>query len=283
MPSSRKKIVVLYHADCSDGFGAACAAWKKFGSRATYIAVPPGNRIVPHDARNAEVYTLDYSFPEDVLPAVLKQADSLTVVDHHITNERAATLATQSLFALDHSGAVLSWMYFHPDEPVPKLLAYIEDQDLWRFKLPHTRELLRTIQAHVFDFAVWNKLLQNFQDPVCLKKYIETGSVLLAQMGRMVEKLVEHAEEVRFEGMKCLMVNSPVHVSEIGAALVAKGSPIGIIWSRRDNKIIVSLRSRAGGVDVAKVAQKYGGGGHKSASGFAWEEAKFLTFRRKGV
>ena len=30
-----KNIVVIYHADCRDGFGAAYAAWKKFGDRAT--------------------------------------------------------------------------------------------------------------------------------------------------------------------------------------------------------------------------------------------------------
>jgi hypothetical protein len=29
--------VVIYHADCRDGFGAAYAAWKKFGDNASYI------------------------------------------------------------------------------------------------------------------------------------------------------------------------------------------------------------------------------------------------------
>ena len=32
--------LVIYHADCSDGFGAAYAAWKLLGDRATYHAAP---------------------------------------------------------------------------------------------------------------------------------------------------------------------------------------------------------------------------------------------------
>ena len=35
--TSFKNIVIIYHTDCRDGFGAAWAAWKKFGDSATYI------------------------------------------------------------------------------------------------------------------------------------------------------------------------------------------------------------------------------------------------------
>ena len=37
--NQEKNIVVLYHADCLDGFGAAYAAWEKFGDTAEYIPV----------------------------------------------------------------------------------------------------------------------------------------------------------------------------------------------------------------------------------------------------
>jgi len=39
---------------------------------------------------------------------------------------------------MQHSGAVLAWQYFMPNEPVPDLLRYVEDQDLWNWKLPHS-------------------------------------------------------------------------------------------------------------------------------------------------
>ncbi len=59
----------------------------------------------------------------------------------------------------------------------------------------------------------------------------------------------------------------------------AQMPPIAIIWSRRGKKVIVSLRSD-GSVDVAKIAQMYGGGGHAVAAGFSWEVDTFLAFQK---
>ena len=36
------KTLVLYHANCPDGFGAALAAWKHFGNEAEYVPVQYG-------------------------------------------------------------------------------------------------------------------------------------------------------------------------------------------------------------------------------------------------
>ena len=40
-----KKTVVLYHANCHDGFGGAFAAWKKFGDAADYVPMRYGMAI----------------------------------------------------------------------------------------------------------------------------------------------------------------------------------------------------------------------------------------------
>ena len=34
--------VVIYHADCTDGFGAAYSAWKQLGNRAEYYPCKHG-------------------------------------------------------------------------------------------------------------------------------------------------------------------------------------------------------------------------------------------------
>lgn len=274
--------VILYHADCLDGFSAAWAAWKKLRDKAAYIPVPPNNRELPAIAKGKLVYTLDASFPVDVIPAVTKQVAALVVVDHHISNKKAAARATDSLFDLTHSGAVLAWKYFHGRTRVPKLLRHVEDQDLWHFKLAHTREVTVALSLYDMNMHTWDTLVRDMEKPARAKKYLMEGDVLLRQMHRRVGRLVAHAEEIVFEGHRCLMVNSPALTSEIGHALVQKGSPIGIIWSRRDNKVYVSLRSN-GKVDVAKIAERYGGGGHKAAAGFSFEAKNFLRFKKKRV
>lgn len=275
-----KNIVVLYHADCADGFGAVWAAWKKLKDKAAYIPVAPSNRELPKVAEGKDVYTVDYSFPGDVIEDVAKKVKSLIVIDHHVSNESSLSVATDSLFDLNHSGAVLSWNYFHPEKPLPKLLQYIEDYDIWKFSMPNTKEVMESILLYDMTFDVWNKLARNFEKKQALKRYIEEGDILLRRMEKRVARLVAYAEEVDLEGRQCLMVNSPFYTSEIGAALVRKGSPVGIIWSRRGRRIIVSLRS-GGKVDVAELAQKFGGGGHKAAAGFSFELEDFLKFKKK--
>lgn len=274
--------VVLYHADCLDGFSAAWAAWKKLKDKAVYIPVPPNNREVPAIAEGKLVYTLDCSFPADTILAIKKRVAALVVIDHHISNKKAATRATDSLFDITHSGAVLAWKYFHGRARVPQLLRHVEDQDLWHFRLAHTREVTAALSLYDMNMRTWDVLVHDMEKPARAKKYIFEGDVLLRQMHRRVGRMVAHAEQIEFEGYQCLMVNSPSLTSEVGHALVQKGSPVAIVWSRRDNKIYVSLRSN-GKVDVAKLAERYGGGGHKAAAGFSFEVHNFLQFKRKQV
>lgn len=275
-----EKIVVLYHADCADGFGAAFAAWKKFGEEALYIAVHH-DTDPPKEIEEALVYTLDYSYKPEVIDSFKSKMKKLIIIDHHVTAKESVSRADESVLEIEHSGSVLAWNYFHPKEPVPKLLLHIEDGDIWKFQLPGTRELYESLMMRSFDFLVWDKLITEWEDPDKLASYLKEGELLLRRKELTVNELLENAEEVEFEGYTCKMVNSPLYASLIGNKLVEAGSPIGIIWSRRENKIIVSLRS-SGEPDVAALAEKYGGGGHKAAAGFSWEEEEFLRFKKPG-
>ena len=48
---------VIYHANCTDGFGAAYSAWKLLGNRAEYHACTHGQR--PPDVKGKNVVVLD--------------------------------------------------------------------------------------------------------------------------------------------------------------------------------------------------------------------------------
>jgi uncharacterized protein len=276
--SSLKSIAVLYHADCTDGFGAAWSAWRAFKDKAVYIAVPPGNRVLPTVAHNKDLYTLDYSFPVDVIPSIRKQVRSLTIVDHHISNKESAALADESVFDLKHSGAVLAWKFFHPKKPTPRLLQHIEDYDIWKFRLRHTQELAEALSLYDMNFKTWDTLVRD-SEGARIKKYIDEGNVLLRRMERRVGRLVNFGEEIVFEGHKALLVNTPFYVSEVGHAIAKKGIPVALMWSRRNEKIVISLRSD-GSVNVAELAERYGGGGHAAAAGFTFVKKDFLKFKK---
>jgi len=274
---SAPDIAVLYHAECPDGFGGSFAAWKKFGKTAIYIPVYH-NTPPPEEIYGKHVFTLDYSYKLPVVKNILPRVKSLTIIDHHVTNIGAAKLAG-GVVDIKHSGAVLSWKYFHPDKKIPRLFKHVEDIDTWKFRLPYTKELAEITALYPLDYKVWEKLVREVETRNGLNKYVTEGKILLKKRDDQVKKVAAYAEEVEFEGYKCLMSNSPVYCSHIGAYLCKKKPPLAIIWSRRGKKIVVSLRSD-GTVDVSKIAEKYGGGGHKAAAGFSWEVADFLKIKR---
>ena len=49
---------IIYHADCTDGFGAAYSAWKLLGNRAEYHACKHGQ--TPPDVKDKVVAILDF-------------------------------------------------------------------------------------------------------------------------------------------------------------------------------------------------------------------------------
>ena len=78
--------IVLYHAECSDGFGAAWALWKKFPS-ASFLPVKHGHPP-PQDLKDRRVVIVDFSYARPILEAMASETKELLVLDHHITAER---------------------------------------------------------------------------------------------------------------------------------------------------------------------------------------------------
>lgn len=79
------KPLVIYHANCTDGFGAAFAAWLKLGDEAEYIPMDYGEVETPEDfdmkvslaAKGNTIYILDFSFPRSVMEALFTHAEAI--------------------------------------------------------------------------------------------------------------------------------------------------------------------------------------------------------------
>lgn len=278
MRTPKKDVVIFYHANCTDGFSGAWAAWKKFGNKAEYVAWVHGTSL-PTLGRK-ELYFIDICPKKDEVKRLLAANRSVTAIDHHISEKAIVMLTDRYSYALDHSGAVLAWHYFHPGKPLPKLLCYVEDMDLWRLKMPHTEAVYAYLDLFNFGFRLWSRFAREFEKKAFEKKHVAIGKLILKHEQKLVERVVSTtAVPVEFLGIRTLAVNSSVLHSQIGHALYAKKPPIGIVWYEREGQIKVSLRSN-GAVDVAKLAEKFGGGGHKGAAGFAIPVASKLPWKR---
>ena len=81
--------LIIYHALCADGAGAAFAAWCKFGEKAEYRAAKYGDPApTDEDVRDREVYVLDFSYPMDDLRRMAVVASKVVEIDHHKTARR---------------------------------------------------------------------------------------------------------------------------------------------------------------------------------------------------
>ena len=141
--------MVLYHANCNDGFGAAYAAWKLLGNRAEYI--PCSHGTPPPDVKGKKVVCLDFSYNKKITKKLIKRADAFLIIDHHKSAMVELHDVPNTRFDMTKSGAMLAWEFFHPGKEAPKFIQYIQDRDLWVWELPYSKEF-----SAAFDMVPWN-------------------------------------------------------------------------------------------------------------------------------
>lgn len=265
------KPLILYHKGCFDGFSGAWAAWKFFGEKAEYLGLEH-QTPAPVSFEGRDLYFIDFCYPVSVMKKIKKVAKSITVLDHHESQQEAIRLASTYVYETNHSGCVIAWRYFFPKKPIPKLLLTVEDSDLFLLKRPFTREISAFLGLYDLDFSVWSKLAVGCEQKKKYAEYIQQGKTLLAGKDKAIEKMIlKNSEEVILDGHRVVAVNTALYYSEAGNKIYKRWPdvPFAITWYYRGGKINVSLRSNCS-VDVSKIAVKYGGGGHPGAAGFSF-------------
>ena len=256
--------LVIYHANCTDGFGAAYAAWKLLGDRASYFAAKYGE--APPDVKDKCVVVLDFSYDNATTKRMIADAKSFLVIDHHKSAMVELHDVSCTHFDMNHSGAMLSWKFFHPGKDAPRMIKHIEDRDLWKWEIPYSKEFAAAFDMVPFDFEEFDKYL----DDSAVDDAQERGAYILAYSKTVISKISKNAHARKLNGKDVLVVNSPHWMSEIGNALSTR-CDFAVIWyyDHSTRQVKVSLRAHHDDADVSEVAKKYGGGGHRKAAGFA--------------
>ncbi|HMZ57081.1 MAG TPA: hypothetical protein PLT48_19690, partial [Nitrospira sp.] len=172
------KPLVIYHANCTDGFGAAFSAWLALGDEAEYVPMNY-NSINPADLADLtddrEVYILDFSLPRVQMESVFRLAKRVVWLDHHKTAfemwrgkykkgmiHQSGEFDKQLILLNDNkSGALLAWEYFHPNTEVPMLIQHIDDRDRWQWKLRCSAEIHAALGSmQPWSFEQWEELIQ---------------------------------------------------------------------------------------------------------------------------
>lgn len=257
-------IYILYHSKCYDGFGSAFCAWKKYGDTAKYIPVAYGNPM-PEIPDNSRVYIIDFSYPKDELLKLAERSEFVTVLDHHKTAEEALKdIKHEKLyvkFDMTKSGALLAAEFFQPNETPPLLIQHISDRDLWLFKMDKSQEVHEALVSYPMDFKVWDSLQ--------VEKLKHEGEACARLYSKLVDNICENAYLKRIAGYTVPVVNTSIAWSEVGVKLLElyPDSLFAASFTIFEDTEMWSLRCNDN-FDVSEIAKKFGGGGHKKASGF---------------
>nr|BFD64815.1 DHH family phosphoesterase [Bdellovibrio sp. HM001] len=261
------KPLVLYHYPCTDGFGAAYCAWKKFGDDAEYRPIHLDQRGMAVVEEGRDVFVLDYCFSRDVLIEIHKKSRSVTVLDHHITTAKESADLPFVQLSMNKSGAGMAWDYFHPGSDCPPVLKAVEDRDLWRFSLEGTREICAYLDTLDLNFNVWDKTVMEGAEQAR-----KQGRAILQYQEKLIKQICACAMVVDILGHSQVpMVSSQILASEVGNRLldIFPDAPFAIVFYQRgDGKWKYSLRSHSDRADVEAIASRFGGGGHRNAAGF---------------
>lgn len=267
-------MIILYHANCNDGSAAALAAWLKLGDQDhQYIAVK--HRFPPPEAvKGQDVIIVDFCYPREQL--INMQAKSILILDHHISAQKDLaqpfdpSLNITAHFDMTKSGAVLSWQYFFPDTPIPRLFTLIQDRDIWLNQHPESPYLNYGLNIFSQDFRGWKQLIEQQQT---LDKTIEAGHAIYQFVDIQIKNIIKSRVYTKIAGFDVPIVNSPSFMMSdlIHQLLVVEpNAPFAAAYSDdlAHGTRYYSLRSEDNREDVSVIAKSLGGGGHRNAAAF---------------
>ena len=312
--SNRKHII--YHGSCHDGI---TALWAALQSDTWSNAEPyEGVHSVPPDLdklRDKDVLIVDFSYKRPEMTQLVLAARSVTVIDHHATafdelvdSDKAqawrADLARHSLdfathFDMERSGAGLTWDLLHgpfdnigPDATMqaqrsrerPLLINYVEDRDLWRFKLVNTRAIHAACNSYPTTLEARDILMKRN-----INSLIKEGLPVLRYHDKLALSIAKRARPYTIAGhvvptVECaslelisdvchnMLQDGAIPAETLKACSYFDGSAVpafaSAYWVDPKGNKVFSLRSDDDRMDVGEIAAKLGGGGHRNAAGY---------------
>lgn len=164
------------------------------------------------------------------------------------------------------------------DLHVPDWLLYIQDRDLWLWRYKSRSEPFCYIFMNnirdIKDFEKYPFILST-QTQELTNAFIEQGKNCLGILNKQVNELANNAFKIKYVLDGFEYIGEAVNVnqyftSDIGNLISHKdGNNFALMFEYNGKCWKCGLRSRKG-VDVSKIAAKFGGGGHAQASGFSW-------------
>lgn len=265
---------VLYHSNSLDGFSAAFIIWQEKCSTKDISSIEFGGTdygFVPHDIENKHVICLGFTYRKNSILSALEKSLSLTIIDNHIFDDSdiGENIKNNSKFRhiqiADKISSIVVWNMLFDEIEAPALLRYIQDRELWEFKMTNTREIIAALSSYSLDFSSWFQL---FHTPI--EELLKEGFIIRRYQTELTKAVVKNSTRINFMGYSRIpIVNCPWFIMSEVVGILSNNEQFAIGYFDTNNKRHFSLRSSVKSkVNVLKLAKAFGGGGHKNAAGF---------------
>ena len=304
--------VIVYHVSCADGIMSLWEACRTFTPK--YICPVKAGYFPDFTKITDPLEELSILFC-DVCPVsdfeTLKRFKKVVVLDHH----ESALSAVDSLNAMGNcildidmtrSGAQITADFFRPEEIRFWMTDYCGDRDIWKFLLPHSKEVNLAIYKKGIVYQLQTHLLNtkssgDFLSEEKLEDYITLGALLKEIQDKEIAVSAKCAyfTNIKMNGNSYIVWVSFVESlrSEVGEFLYKKPLPHGnyadfvflpeFQIDKFNWKMSMRGRQNCEGLpnspNLAEIAKSMGGGGHPGAAGFelSYEEFEKLLRPKK--
>jgi oligoribonuclease NrnB/cAMP/cGMP phosphodiesterase (DHH superfamily) len=211
----------------------------------------------------------------------LDAGHKVVVLDHHEGIEDVLdTLAQENsmltyVFDNDKSGASIAWSHFFPGEPMPEIIKYVEDVDIWNWKYGDDSK-----HVNNYLFMLINKpeeVAPLFDKP--LEGIKKEGSAISRYRDFIIDLATKNCEPVTVAvgGRNVPFYNITESKSESGNILSKERGTAVALFSIDGGEVKISFRSLEEHVPSAlDLAKTIGGGGHRNAAGAAMKLEEFI-------
>jgi oligoribonuclease NrnB/cAMP/cGMP phosphodiesterase (DHH superfamily) len=273
----------FYHGCDFDGHCSA-AIVKMVYPKCELIPINYGD-IFPWDTirPKEKVFMVDFAIqPYDENMPRLKELADLVWIDHHKTSlewAKNSNFICSGGTDLDFAGCELTWKYLHYS-PIPLAVHLLGRYDIWKYEdddrvLPFQYGMKLAAQPPT-NTAWWSTLFGGY--PTNVDDIIKIGKNILQYQEKInVEMCDSSAFDLDWEDLHWTALNGTFRGSTPHKKRWETGkydAMLGFWWDGK--QWIFSMTTAKNGVDVSKIAKKYGGGGHKQAAGCQMLSLPFL-------
>jgi oligoribonuclease NrnB/cAMP/cGMP phosphodiesterase (DHH superfamily) len=288
-----KNVLIIHHRIDLDG-------WMSGAIAKLFFTHQKDTNITTLGFNYGDDFTEDLSVYDEIVMtdisidgALMKEyEDKLLIIDHHesaVRNLEKYNISPGVGVNIDmvHAACELAWDYFYPEHKMPELVRYLGLYDSFRHKTKSeeiqkkTMSLQYGARAYIddlpsaFDYLV-GVVASPKSDAITVNRLIAAGEAIFKYQCTMAKPIYATRKDSIFEldgkQLKFACFNATrFNPSNFNINYHADGYDVIFTYYYNGTQWICSFYNDNGKVNVSKIAELFGGGGHAGASGCQFE------------